>query len=644
MDNTNNIKEEYPFVVGTAGHIDHGKTTLVRALSGVDCDRLSEEKKRGMTIELGFAPFVLPSGKVISIVDVPGHEKFIRQMVAGAAGIDAVMLVVAADDGVMPQTIEHLEILRLLGVKNGITVINKADLVDEEMLEIAKEDVKSVLKGTFLENAPVICVSAVNGTGLEELRFAMQKMVDETNPKTRIGKFFLPVDRIFKISGFGTVVTGTALTGTVSEGDNIELLPENKTARVRSLQVHNNNVQKAFAGQRVAINISGLSVEDIEKGDVFASEHFFESTDCIDVRITLLESVKSPVSHWQRVRLHVGTSDVIAHISLFDREKIMPGETVLAQLLLDKKIAVSSESNFIIRNYSPLKTIAGGKVLFANSDRPRNKNSKRRHIEFLENLPAREDIRKYILSVINYKHRVTSEELSLLIQVDLADLRGVMSSLEMKQDIVTVKTSEVNFFSNEEINRIKMLIDNYLETFHKEYPERLGAAQEEISSAISYKDLKLFRELLSLFEKNGWYVNQNGKIRMSGFEAFDLEDFIKEADSAVEYINSKGYSLPSIEEFSGEMGLDKAATKKMVSYLVEHGRVNIVAKCMLFTAECQDNLYKVLCGIKGDIVLSDVRDITGSSRKYILPMLEYFDSKGVTRRVEDKRILIKKSK
>lgn len=642
MDNTNNIKEEYPFVIGTAGHIDHGKTTLVRALSGVDCDRLSEEKKRGMTIELGFAPFVLPSGKVISIVDVPGHEKFIRQMVAGAAGIDAVMLTVAADDGVMPQTIEHLEILSLLGVKNGITVINKADLVDEEMLELAKEDVKSVLKGTFLEDAPIICASAVKGTGLEELRSAMQKMVEETRPKARIGKFFLPVDRIFKISGFGTVVTGTALTGTVSEGESIELLPANKTARVRSLQVHNNNVEKAFAGQRVAINISGLSVEEIERGDVFASEDFFESTDCIDVRIKLLDSVKTPVAHWQRVRLHVGTSDVIAHVSLFDREKIMPGETVFAQLILDKKIAVSSESNFIIRNYSPLKTIAGGTVLFANSDRPRNKNSKKRHIEFLEKLPSRNDMREYILSVINYKHHLTSEELSRLIQADLTDLRGVISSLEMKKDIVAVKTSDVNFFSNDEINRLKTLTDKYLETFHKEYPERIGAAFEEIASAVSFKDLKLFRELLSLFEKNGWYVSQNGKIRLSGFEAFDLEDFIKEVDSAVEFINSKGYSIPTIEELSEEKGLDKAGSKKLVSYLVEQGKVNIVAKCMLFSAECQDNLYKLLCSIKGDIILSDVRDITGSSRKYILPMLEFFDSKGITRRVDDKRILMKK--
>ena len=296
---------EYPFVIGTAGHIDHGKTTLVKRLTDVDCDRLAEEKKRGMTIELGFAPFTLPSGQTISIVDVPGHEKFIRQMVAGAAGVDAVMLVIAADDGVMPQTREHLAILSLLGIKNGLTVINK--IVDEEMLEMAVDDAKSLLADTFLADKPVIPVSAYTGAGIEELKKALQRMTETADAKSRKGAFFLPVDRAFHISGFGTVVTGTAINGEVREGDEVEVMPRSFPSKVRSIQVHGAPVSVATAGQRVSVNLAGISLSDVGRGDVVTAKDCFTASKCLDVSIRLLPSAE-PLKHWQRLRLHVGTT------------------------------------------------------------------------------------------------------------------------------------------------------------------------------------------------------------------------------------------------------------------------------------------------------------------------------------------------
>ncbi|MBP5212129.1 MAG: selenocysteine-specific translation elongation factor, partial [Pyramidobacter sp.] len=369
-------RREISLVVGTAGHIDHGKTQLVKAMTGIDCDRLNEEKKRGITIELGFAPLVLPSERVISLIDVPGHDRFIRQMVSGASGVDAVLFVVAADEGVMPQTREHLDILSLLGVRHGVIAITKTDLVDEAMLELVREDVQMLTAGTFLEHAPVCAVSSVTGAGVDELKARLDELVDQVRPRERDGAYFMPIDRSFPVAGFGTVVTGTAYKGSLSPGDEVDVLPSGRSSRVRSVQVHGRSVETAFAGQRVAMCLSDLGLDEIERGDVVGVKGVYRSTNCLDVMLKLLDLVSEPLEHWQRVRLHIGTSDVLARVSMLDGRELAPGRTAPVQLVLEEPVAATIGQRFIIRFYSPLRTIGGGEVLVPYARRPSGKRGR----------------------------------------------------------------------------------------------------------------------------------------------------------------------------------------------------------------------------------------------------------------------------
>ncbi|MHB9291925.1 putative selenocysteine-specific elongation factor [Hollandina sp. SP2] len=357
---------EYPFIFGTAGHIDHGKTALVRALTGVDCDRLEEEKRRGITIELGFAPLTLGNGKTVSIVDVPGHERFIRQMAAGAAGMDAAMLVIAASEGVMPQTREHLDILHILGVKFGLVALTKKDLVDDETLELAIAEAVEVIRGTCLEAAPIIPVSSVTGEGVSRIREEMERILDTIPPRKGFGAFFLPIDRVFSQKGFGTVVTGTSYQGSISVGEEVAIMPSGAVGKVRSLQTHGANINAVPPGQRAAINLSSVSQDQLERGDAVCAKGAFIATGCMNTWLDVLPSAPKGVTHWQRVRLHVGTTDVIARVSLLnmkgDKKKpaILPGSGGPAQLLTESKITVTAGQRFVIRFYSPLLTIGGG--------------------------------------------------------------------------------------------------------------------------------------------------------------------------------------------------------------------------------------------------------------------------------------------
>lgn len=634
--------QEYPFILGTAGHIDHGKTALVRALSGIECDRLSEEKRRGMTIELGFAPLVLPSGKTISIVDVPGHEKFIRQMVAGAAGIDAVMLVVAADDGVMPQTKEHLEILTLLGIKNGITVINKVDLVDEEMLEIAEDDVRSLIAGTFLEKHPVMPVSAITGQGIDELKEALQKMVESSKQRSRDGAFFLPVDRAFHISGFGTVITGTAFNGVLNEGDEVEVLPAKIISKVRSVQVHGESVKSAYAGQRVAVNLSGATLDDVSRGDVIAAKGCFAPTECIDVFVNVLPSFTEPIEHWQRLRLHIGTSDVVVRISLLDRDKILPGESCIAQLLPEEPITVAWDSHFILRTYSPLKTVAGGTVLLPLAERPKSKAARAALVTFLNTVSKEISDRERLLALIQYKGTVRQDEAKILTEIDSHKMLGHISSLESKDAIGVIKSGESVLVSLQMMEAIKDKLCRELASFHKSHPERKGMGIEEVCRAISEPDGKFVKELMKLFAKKNWIAIDDDRIKLTDFEPFDETRFMNNVTSLREFALKCGYTLPTIDEATSALKIDGKEMSRILLYLKERRELAILSGEFMLFEKIESDFKEILKNIEGEITLAAVRDLTGSSRKYTLPMLEHFDTKGVTRRVGDKRILLKK--
>ncbi|WP_303321955.1 selenocysteine-specific translation elongation factor [Cloacibacillus evryensis] len=632
---------EYPFVIGTAGHIDHGKTTLVKRLTDVDCDRLAEEKKRGMTIELGFAPFTLPSGQTISIVDVPGHEKFIRQMVAGAAGIDAVMLVIAADDGVMPQTREHLAILSLLGIKNGLTVINKIDLVDEEMLEMAVDDAKSLLADTFLADKPVIPVSAYTGAGIEELKKALQRMTETADAKSRKGAFFLPVDRAFHISGFGTVVTGTAINGEVREGDEVEVMPRSFPSKVRSIQVHGAPVSVATAGQRVAVNLAGISLSDVGRGDVVTAKDCFTASKCLDVSIRLLPSAE-PLKHWQRLRLHVGTTDTVTRVSLLDREQILPGESAAAQLITEDPVVASMNSCFILRTYSPLVTVAGGKILMPAGERPKNRQSKTALLEYLDRLSEEPQLKERLLALINYKGLINAADAARMNEINIAELMRALSPLEARGEIGVIRGGSAVLLSKGKMEELGSGLAKALASFHREHPERKGMPAEECAKAIDLQDTKFTRELLTLFEKQGVIKFEDERARLADFEPFDEELFSANVTALKKYAVKMGYSMPSVEEAQAALGFTAEEMKRIIAYLKEKKELALITGAFLLFLEIEADFKEKLANISGDITLAAVRDATGSSRKYALPLLEYFDSKGITRRVGDKRILMKK--
>lgn len=632
---------EYPFVIGTAGHIDHGKTTLVKRLTDVDCDRLAEEKKRGMTIELGFAPFTLPSGQTISIVDVPGHEKFIRQMVAGAAGVDAVMLVIAADDGVMPQTREHLAILSLLGIKNGLTVINKIDLVDEEMLEMAVDDAKSLLADTFLADKPVIPVSAYTGAGIEELKKALQRMTETADAKSRKGAFFLPVDRAFHISGFGTVVTGTAINGEVREGDEVEVMPRSSPSKVRSIQVHGAPVSVATAGQRVAVNLAGISLSDVGRGDVVTAKDCFTASKCLDVSIRLLPSAE-PLKHWQRLRLHVGTTDTVTRVSLLDREQILPGESAAAQLITEDPVVASMNSCFILRTYSPLVTVAGGKILMPAGERPKNRQSKTALLEYLDRLSEEPQLKERLLALINYKGLINAADAARMNEINIAELMRALSPLEARGEIGVIRGGSAVLLSKGKMEELSSGLAKALASFHREHPERKGMPAEECAKAIDLQDTKFTRELLTLFEKQGVIKFEDERARLADFEPFDEELFSANVTALKKYAVKMGYSMPSVEEAQAALGFTAEEMKRIIAYLKEKKELALITGAFLLFLEIEADFKEKLANISGDITLAAVRDATGSSRKYALPLLEYFDSKGITRRVGDKRILMKK--
>ncbi|MDO4988613.1 MAG: selenocysteine-specific translation elongation factor [Synergistes sp.] len=635
------MNNEYPFIIGTSGHIDHGKTAVVKRLTGVDCDRLEEEKKRGMTIELGFAPFTLPSGRTISIIDVPGHEKFIRQMVAGAAGIDAVMLVIAADDGVMPQTREHLAILSLLGIKNGLTVINKTDLVDEEMLELAAEDVSSLIAGTFLENNPIIPVSAATGAGIDKLRAALQKMTETASAREKRGAFFQPVDRAFHISGFGTVITGTAIKGEIHDGDEVEIMPRGIYSKVRSVQVHGAQVTSATAGQRVAMNLANVTLNDVKRGDVVTARDCFTSSKCLDVSLRLLADA-APVKHWQRFHLHVGTTETAARLSLLDREEIMPGETTNAQLITDDPVVASLNSCFILRTYSPLATVAGGKILFSAGERPRSKNAKAALIKYLSILSEEPPLKEKIIALIEYKGAISASAAAKMNEITNTELMRAISPYESRGEIAVLRAGDAMLLSKHKTEELSDTLHTALETFHKEHPERKGMTAEECAKYLPLPDIKFVKELICVFQKRGEIAGEDDRVRLVSFVPLNEGAFAENVKALKKFACEKGFSMPTISEAQEALGVSDDEIKRIISSLREKKELALITGPFILLADVQQKFIGALASVSGDITLAAVRDATDSSRKYILPLLEYFDGIGITRRVGDKRILIKK--
>ncbi|MEW5725811.1 MAG: selenocysteine-specific translation elongation factor, partial [Thermodesulfobacteriota bacterium] len=487
-------------ILGTAGHIDHGKTSLIRTLTGIDTDRLKEEKARGITIELGFAHLDLPGGTRIGIVDVPGHEKFVRHMVAGATGVDLVALVVAADEGIMPQTREHVEICQLLGVRYGLIVLTKIDLVDEEWLELVVEDIREFMVGTFLEGAPIVHFSAVDGQGAAEVVRTVAEVVARVEERQAGSIFRMPLDRVFTMKGFGTVVTGTTISGVLRVGDPVMVYPGGLTAKVRGLQVHNQSVEEVLAGLRTAVNLQGLEKDSVERGQVLGPPDVLHPSRRLDVWVNHLASNEKTLKNRAQVRFHVGTSENIGRLLLLDREELAPGQSGPAQVLLDEDAVCLAGDRFVLRSYSPIRTIAGGEIL--NPLAPRRKRFHEGALDDLKTL-KNGDPEAALLVLIDSAGPAgaTALELAGLIDFPARRIKTALDRILSKQEAIAYDKDQGRVVSRKTFDHLSSKVLDLLAAFHQQFPVRPGLVKEELRTRVKgLADYKLLAFLLDRLE------------------------------------------------------------------------------------------------------------------------------------------------
>ncbi len=630
-------------VIGTAGHIDHGKTALIRALTGRETDTLKEEQERGISINLGFTYFDLPSGKRAGIIDVPGHEKFIKNMLAGAGGIDAVMLVIAADEGVMPQTREHLNILKLLQVKKGVVVLSKKDLVDEEWLMVVTEQIQEAVKGTFLENAPILPVSSITGEGLSQLTAALDLLTESVAQRVTASSFRLPVDRVFTVQGFGTIVTGTLIEGCIGEGEKVMLFPSQLESRVRSIQVHEQGVREAEAGQRVALNLANIKVEQVKRGDVLAKPGSMEPTMMLDARLELLSDSPRGIDNRSRLRLYHGTSEIMCRVILLDREALKPGENALVQLRLEEKLVCRKDDRFVIRFYSPMLTIGGGIVLEPNPPKRR-----RFRQEVLEELNVKEQgAPEAILEQLLQRDTILHERKQLLKELGgLQDtsLTQLLKSLQEQERVVEFLQEEEACYGHISIlNGIEAELHKLLGEFHKKNPLRPGMNKEEIKSKL-FTGLKprQYDSLLGYFEARHQIKLLNPYIADGAFEISYTENQQKIKQFLVEQYRQGKFNPPKLSELLNEGLFERNQMNMVFNALVDAGSIVKLEEDIAFDGAAYAEGEQLLVAFiqeKGAIQLGQYRDLLGTSRKYAMALLDSFDQKKLTRRIEDKRIL-----
>ncbi len=631
-------------VLGTAGHIDHGKSALVKALTGTDPDRLPEEKERGVTIELGFAQLTLPSGRTMGVVDVPGHEKFVRQMVAGATGIDVVLLVVAADDGIMPQTREHLAIIDLLGVPHGVVAITKSDLADPEWLALVEADVEEILRGTSIEGAPIVPVSSKTGQGLDDLLAALDAVAGETESRHADLPMRLPVDRVFTISGAGTVVTGTMWSGVAKRDDQVELYPSGKTGRIRSVQVHSKQVEKAVAGQRTAINITGLERDEIERGDIVAAPGSLNTTDRFDAYFTYLGSGSdSALESGERVHVHHGTREVLGRVLFMDGlERLRPGERAYAQVRLESPLAPRYDDRFIVRSYSPVYTIGGGVVLDALP--PRRTHLRDAERELLDAL-REHDLSTAATGLLASRGvPMTSLEVAAALGLPRAGVADELNRASLDRLKVG---NETYFVTADALGRLTDALETSLVDFHELNPLATGIAANALRGLVDRRVRpRVFDAILTRAESRGLVRLTDGQVRhpLAAVTAL-LEEDTALAELAP-ILERQGLQPGTVAELAAEAGVDVGVARKALTKLLSAGTIVRLGPELHFSVRAVEEARRRIVEyleLNGTMLARDARDITGTSRKYIVPLLEYFDAQGVTKRDGDVRVLRKRS-
>jgi len=634
-------------ILGTAGHIDHGKTALIKALSGVDCDRLKEEKRRGITIELGFTSITLPSGQRLGIVDVPGHERFVDHMVAGATGIDMVLMVIAADEGVMPQTREHLDICKLLGIRTGLVALNKVDLADQEIMELVNEEVAEFVEGSFLQDCPVIPFSSVTGQGREALIDALESTASGVLERDAGGLFRMPIDRVFTMKGFGTVVTGTPVDGAIDQGEQVEILPDRFGTKVRGIQVHEEKVERAVAGQRTAINLAGLEKRALHRGSVVAHAGRLEPTILLDTHFIYLPTAKRPLRNRFRATFHIGTARVLGRSLLYNADELAPGSEAFVQFRLEEPVVAMCRDRFIVRDFSTNDTIGGGEVLDARPYPARRFDAA--VLGSLEKMHSGELHAACLAQVRKARMAgVSARELEVLCRAGPAQVGGALKKLEEEGAVVRFEAEEGRATASEHYEALRTHLLNRIRDYHARHPLKEGIAREEMKGKLPARTAeKFFGYALDRLEQEGAIVSRNDVYRLAGREISLGDEERRARERILRALRKKGLTPPTFKEMVENVGLKADKLKNLLEFLVGEGEIIKVSENLFYHPEPYRKLRESLIDFleaHGEISIQQYRELANLSRKFLVPLAEHFDNIRLTIRVGDKRRLLGGSK
>ena len=631
-------------ILGTAGHIDHGKTTLMKALTGVDLDRLKEEKERGITIELGFTSLTLPGGQRIGIIDVPGHEKFIKNMVAGVGGIDVVVLVIAADEGVMPQTREHLDICRLLAIKRGLIALTKTDLVDEEWLALVQEDVRQFVQGTFLEQEPIIALSAATGKGIPELLSALDAIVADIKERPSSGTLRLPIDRVFTMKGFGTVVTGTLMAGAVSLGDEVEVLPAGVRAKVRGIQVHNESVETVGAGVRTAINLQGTEKSQIERGEVLTAPGTAVPTRRVDAWIDYLAAAPRPLKHRTIIRFHSGTAEVMGEVRVLGADELLPGQSGFIQLLLEQPVVLFPHDRYVLRSYSPVDTIGGGEIL--DNLPPRHKRTDETVAERLKIIQQGDQGKALAVFCKEAGLKgLTAAQIQARLGLDTSRQQALVEKLLAAGQVAVFSREPLLVADPQAISELEQLVQQELKDFHAKNPLKVGMLREELRARLPYATSeKLFSPVIEkLVEKNK--IGSAKEYLFLAGRSPVLQDAQKDLQKKILDACQKGaLAPPTVKELAEKLSVAEKVLLSMLEIAVREGLLVKVSEELYVASPALNKLTNDVISYlekNGEITTQGFKELTGLSRKFMIPLFEYLDKAKVTVRIGDKRVLRK---
>ncbi len=629
-------------ILGTAGHIDHGKTSLVKALTGIETDRLKEEKERGITIELGFASLDLPNGQHIGIVDMPGHEKFVKNMVAGSSGIDVVTMVIAADEGVMPQTREHMEICNLMGIEHGLVALTKIDMVDEDLLELALDDINDFIQGTFLEDKLIIPVSSVSKEGLDKFVDTLEDICNSIPERKFSSIFRLPVDRVFSMKGFGTVITGTLMSGNINVGDDIMVYPKKTTSKVRGIQVHSAGVETAGVGTRTAINFQGLDKESVHRGNVLSTPNTLIESYMADARFHYLKSNAKPAKARTRIRFHSGTSEILGYMVLLDREELLPGDEACVQFRLEEPICCIKDDRYVIRSYSPVKTIGGGAIL--NPVSQKHKLFDKIVTQGLEDLllEDREQTISFFLSLKGFLG-LSFAQLRVMTNITDKKLTAALQKMLAKQQVVQTDKEKQIYVHGPFMDNFKDKFLEKIKNYHAGNPLKEGMPTQELKSKFQYiEDAKFFNLLFTKLTKENLIVLDKSTVKLADFKVTLQIDQHEVKEKIKSIYQSSGLTPPFFRTICQDIKIDKKNATDVLRMLIDEKSIVKTKDDLYFDAEIIETLKQKLIEFlkeKESITTPEFKEMIKVSRKFVIPLIEYFDSINLTIRVGDTRQL-----